>query len=84
MPWPESLREMEPWGHLELLLLEHIGVRGTENIVCQLGLAVDVDRGGSLAAQELAENLSGPVGKLTGHMHEQDIQTANSLHGSRH
>jgi len=39
-------------------------VRSTENVISQLGLAVDVDGSGSFAAQELAEDLAGPVGKL--------------------
>ena len=52
--------------HLELLLLEHVGVGGAEDVICQLGLAVDVDRRGGLAAQELTEDLAGPVGELTG------------------
>ena len=52
--------------HLELLLLEHVGVGGAEDVVRQLGLTVDVDRRGGLAAQELTEDLAGPVGELTG------------------
>jgi hypothetical protein len=52
--------------HLELLLLEHVWVRRIENVVCQLGLAVNVDRGGCFAAQEFTENLPSPVRKLTG------------------
>jgi len=52
--------------HLELLLLEHVRVGGVEDVVRQLGLAVDVDRRGGLAAQELTEDLAGPVGELMG------------------
>lgn len=55
-------------GHLELLLLEHVGVRRAENVICQLRLAVNVDWSGGFAAQELTENFTGPVGKLTGHV----------------
>lgn len=50
--------------HLELLLLEHVRVRRAEDVVRQLGLAVDVDGGGGFAAQKLAEDLTGPVGEL--------------------
>lgn len=62
---------LEAQSHLQLLLLEHVGVRGIENVIGQLGLAVDVDRGAGFAAQELSEDLAGPVGKLMGHVCEQ-------------
>lgn len=39
-------------------------MRSTENVICQLGLAVNVDGGGGFAAQELAKDLAGPIGKL--------------------
>lgn len=56
-PGPESSARA-PGSHLELLLLEHVGVRGAEDVVRQLGLAVDVDRRGGFAAQELTEDRS--------------------------
>lgn len=52
--------------YLELLFLEHVRVGCIENIVCQLGLAVNVDRSGGFAAQEFTENLPGPIRELTG------------------
>lgn len=52
--------------HLELLFLEHVRVGRIENVICQLGLAVNVYRSGGLAAQEFTENLPGPARELTG------------------
>ncbi|MGZ7388422.1 hypothetical protein ACXWSP_09320, partial [Streptococcus pyogenes] len=50
--------------NLELLFLEHVRVGCIENVICQLGLAVNVDRSGGFAAQEFTENLPGPVREL--------------------
>lgn len=52
--------------HLELLFLEHVRVGSIENVIRQLGLAVNVDRSGGFATQEFTEDLPGPVRELTG------------------
>lgn len=51
-------------GYLKLLFLEHIWMWRIENIICQLCLAVNINRGCSFAAQELTEDLPSSVRKL--------------------
>lgn len=50
--------------YLQLLLLEHLGPRRVEDVVGQLGLAVDVDRRRGLAGQEAVVDFSGALGEL--------------------
>lgn len=52
------------YGHLKLLLLEHIWMWRIENIICQLCLAININRRCSFAAQELTEDLPSSVRKL--------------------
>lgn len=46
--------------------LEHVGPRRGEDVVRQLGLAVDVDRHGGLTGEEAVVDLSGSLGQLPG------------------
>lgn len=50
--------------YLQLLLLEHIRARSVEDVVGQLGLAVNVDRRGGFAGQEAVVDLSGALREL--------------------
>lgn len=46
--------------------LEHVGPWRGEDVVRQLGLAVDVHRHGGLAGEEAVVDLSGSLGQLQG------------------
>ena len=59
-----NVRPCVPPAHLELLFLEHVGPGGVEDVISQLGLAVDVDRCGGLTGQEAVVDLSSPLGEL--------------------
>lgn len=63
-PPPPALRP----ANLQLLLLEHVWAGGVEDVVGQLGLAVDVDRRGGLAGQEAVVDLTRPLRQLGGRM----------------
>lgn len=52
--------------YLQLLLLEHIRPRSVEDVVGQLGLAVDVDRRRGFAGQEAVVDFSGALRELRG------------------
>lgn len=52
--------------YLKLLLLEHVGPGGVEDVISQLGLAVYVDGRGGFAGQEAVVDLAGPLGELGG------------------
>lgn len=52
--------------YLQLLLPEHIRPRSVEDVVGQLGLAVNVDRRGGFAGQEAVVDLSGTLRELGG------------------
>lgn len=51
--------------YLQLLLLEHVRPRGVEDVVGQLGLAVDVDRRRGFAGQEAVVDFSGALRELS-------------------
>jgi len=50
--------------YLLLLLLEHVGSGGVEDVVGELRLTVDVDRRGGLAGQEAVVDLPGTLREL--------------------
>lgn len=51
-------------GYLKLLFLEHIWMWRIENIICQLCLAININRGCSFATQKFTEDLPSSVRKL--------------------
>lgn len=61
---PNKLSQQLLCCYLKLLGLEHVGPRGSEDVICQLRLAVDVDRHGGLTGQEVVVDISCFLGQL--------------------